>query len=354
MPKPKLLLPALVLAALLALPTASQAALAYVRNPLHPTVYIANDDGSEARRVGLGSYPHIAPNPGTPAVAYLHEGSANAQELRFSVLAGEFTIPRKSTLMVGFREPSYFDWSPNLGTIAALKGPELGERKLVLIDSLSGAQRVVARGFFSGFSFSPDGSELVYAKADKEKYPPRSDIFRLQFVPPGAASVAAEKPVRLTRDHNSSHPLWGPNGKIVFVKAVEGKKRRYGPKNELFLMNPGGTGVKRLTHTKVDPLLQGLFPTDWSANGRRLLAEFEGQDTSYAVTVNPRTGAQRPLLNPEESGFVGTDLSADGTTVLGYEGGFDPGNRHNVATVPYRGGEPTVLIENAFEPSWNR
>jgi hypothetical protein len=352
--KPKLFLSALLLAALLALPTASQASLAYVRNPLHPTIFVADDDGSGARKVGLGSYPHIAPNPGTPAVAYLHEGPGNAQELRLSVLAGEFTIPRESTLMVGFREPFLFAWSPNLGTIAALQGSELGKRKLVLIDTVNGAQRVVARGFFSGFSFSPDGSELVYAKADKEKYPPRSDIYRLQFVPPGAVSVAAEKPVRLTRDHNSSHPLWGPHDKIVFVKTVAGKKRRYGPKNELFLMNPQGKGVKRLTHTKVDPLLQGLFPTDWSANGKRLLAEFEGQDTSYAVTVNPQTGAQRPLLKAEESGFVGTALSADGTRVLGYEGGFDPGNKHNVATVPYGGGEPTVLVENALEPSWNR
>jgi Tol biopolymer transport system component len=233
-------------------------------------------------------------------------------------------------------------------------GPEIGRRKLVLIDVLTGAQRVVAQGFFSGFSFSPDGSEIVYAKAEKERYPPRSDVFRLQFVPPGAVTVAAEQPVRLTRDHNSSHPLWGPNGKIVFVKAVEGKKRRYGPKNELFLMNPRGKGVKRLTHTVVDPLLQGLFPTDWSANGRRLLAQFEGQDTSHAVTVNPQTGAQRPLLKAEEAGFVGTALSADGTTVLGYQGGFDPSNEHNVVTVPYAGGEPTVLARNASEPSWNR
>jgi hypothetical protein len=292
--------------------------------------------------------------PTAPAIAYLHEGSKNAPELRFALLQSPVTVAGERTLLVGFREPSYLAWSPNSGLIAALKGPELGKRKLVLIDVLTGAQRVVAQGFFSGFSFSPDGSELVYAKASKEAYPPHSDVYRLQFVPPGAVSVAAEESVRLTRDHNSSDPLWGPTGKIVFVKTLKGKKRKYGPKNELFLMNPQGKGVRRLTHTKVDPLLQGLFPTDWSADGRRLLAEFEGQDTSYAVTVNPKTGAQLPLLKAEESGFVGTALSADGKTVLGYEGGFDPGNQHNVVSVPYGGGKPAVLVKNAFEPSWNR
>ena len=149
-------------------------------------------------------------------------------------------------------------------------------------------------------------------------------------------------------------PLWGPSGKIVFVKLLGAKQRKYGPKNELYLMSPSGSQVKRLTHTKVDSLLQGLYPTEWSANGKRLLAEFEGQDTSYAVTVNPRTGAQRPLDKAGEQGFVGTALSADGKTVLGFTGGFEPGPNHNVATVPYAGGKLKVLVHNAFEPDWSR
>jgi hypothetical protein len=352
--KPKLLLPALVVAALLTFPVASHAMLAYVSNPLHPTVYVVNDDGSETRKVGLGSNPHMGSNPDGPAVAYLREGAHNAQELRLAVIQGEFTTARESTLMVGFREPFYLDWSSDSSTIAALKGPELGKRKLVLINVLTGAQRVVAQGFFSGFSFSPDGSELVYAMASSEKYPPRSDVYRLQFVPPGAVSVAAEKPVRITRDHNSSHPLWGPKNTIVFVKAL-GKNRKYGPKNELFLMNPQGKQVKRLTHTKVPALLQGLFPTDWSADGNRLLTEFQGQDTSYAVVVNPKTGKQRPVAGTGETGFVGTALSADGSLVLGFNGGFDPGlKNHKVQTVPYSGGKPKTLVKEAFEPSWNR
>jgi hypothetical protein len=120
-------------------------------------------------------------------------------------------------------------------------------------------------------------------------------------------------------------------------------------------MNPQGKGVKRLTNTEVPPLLQGLFPTDWSANGRRLLTEFQGQDTSYAVVVNPRTGAQKPVAETGESGFVGTDLSSDGTLVLGFNGGFDPGLRnHRVQTVPYAGGKPKTLVKEAFEPSWSR
>jgi Tol biopolymer transport system component len=346
--KPKLLLPVLILAALLALPATASATLSYVKNPLRATVYVANDDGSGARKVESGHNPHVAPDGGS--VAYLHEGPKNAQELKLAPPSGG----AGRTLMTNFREAFYLAWSPDSKTIAALRGPELGKRNLVLIDVASGKQQVIASGYFSGFSFSPDGTEIAYARSGSEKYPPRSDVFRFPVPIPGVVNVRAPEPVRLTSDHRSSSPLWGPE-KIVFVKTVEGKKRRYGPKNELFLMNSQGKQVKRLTNTKVPPLLQGLFPTDWSANGSRLLTEFQGQDTSYAVVVNPKTGAQRPVAGTGESGFVGTDLSADGTLVLGFNGGFDPGLRnHEVQTVPYGGGKPKTLVKEAFEPSWNR
>lgn len=347
MPKPKLFFPVLVLAALLASPVAAQATLSFTRNSFHPAVFAANDDGSAAHKIGNGSDPRVSPDG--LSVAFLHEGAKHAQELQVVPAAGG---PAR-TLMVNFREPFYLAWSPNSATIAALKGGELGKRKLVLIEIATGAQRVVAQGFFSGFSFSPDGSELVYAKAGSEKYPPRSDLFRVQFLPPGVVSVAAEKTVRLTSDHRSSYPLWGPQ-KIVFAKDVEAKKRKYGPKNELYLMSSSGKGLKRLTHTEVPPLLQGLFPTDWSANGSRLLAEFEGQDVSFAVGVNPRTGAQKLVDKDGEQGFVGTAISNDGKTVLGYTGGFDPSFKHKVVSIPYGGGKPTLLAKNASEPSWSR
>lgn len=339
--KSKLLLPALVLVALLALPAAAQATLAYVKNPFHATVYVANDDGSGPRKVAAGRAPHVSPNG--ELVQYVHEGPKFAQELKVAPASGG----AGRTLLTNFREPFYVAWSPDSKTIAALRGPEIGKRKLVLIDVATGGQRVVAQGFFSGFSFSPDGTELVYSRAGSERYPPRSDVFRVP--------VAGGKAVQLTSDHRSLDPLWGPNDQIVFAKLVGANTRKYGPKNELFLMNPFGGQVKQLTHTKVDPLLQGLFPTDWSADGKRLLTEFEGQDTSYAVVVNPQTGAQRPVDKTGEQGFVGTALSADGTVVLGFNGGFDPGLRnHKVQTVPYSGGTPKTLVKEALEPDWNR
>lgn len=347
-PKLKLLLPALVLAALLAFPAVAGATLAYVKNPFNATVYVANDDGSGARKVEKGHSPRVSPDGAW--VAYLHEGPKNAQELKLAPATGG----AGKTLMTNFREAFYLAWSPDSKTIAALRGPEIGKRKLVAIDLATGTQSVIATGFFSGFSFSPDGAQIAYSVAKSERFPPASDVFTFPVPIPGVVYVKAPEPVRLTRDHRSSQPLWGPR-KIIFVKTLDAKKRPYGGKNELYLMSPQGKGVKRLTHTKVPALLQGLFPTDWSANGNRLLTEFQGQDTSYAVTVNPKTGAQRAVAGMGESGFVGTDLSSDGKLVLGFNGGFDPGlKNHKVQTVPYSGGKPKTLVKEAFEPSWSR
>jgi dipeptidyl aminopeptidase/acylaminoacyl peptidase len=346
-----------LLAAVLALPSVAQATLAFVRMPLslhtpfHPMVWVAEDDGSHARKLVSGTSPHVSPdgnliafNPFDPAKGYAFESN-----LFIGPADGSAPVTK---LMGNWRETSMLRWSPDSSTIAALRGPELGKRTLVLVDVATGAQNAVATGYFSGFSFAPQGGQLVYARAGSEKFPLRSDVFRFEI--PIGQPVRYIPPVRITNDHRSAYPLWGPNGTIVFVKLLGAKTRKYGPKNELFLMNEAGGKVRRLTHTKVDPLLQGLYPTAWSANGRRLLAEFEGQDTTYAATVNPRTGAQRPLVKATEQGFLGWALSADGKLVLGSTSGFEPGPGNDVASIPYTGGKPKILAKNAFEPSWSR
>ncbi len=339
------------LVVLTAFPATAHSTLVFSRNPLNPSIWSAANDGSGARRLAPGSNPRISPNGAIVAFLHQSKGRSSQPELMLGPADGSAPVSR---LVSGWRETSSFDWSPDSSSVAAVLGPELGSKRLVLIDVVTGTQQTIARGFFSGVSFAPEGGQLVYGKAASEAFPPRSDLYRLDLLPPGAIGVAPEEPHRVTNDHRSLDPLWGPNGRIVFVKQLGAKQRRYGPKNELYLMDPGGKQVRRLTHTKVGPLLQGLSPTQWSSNGRRLLAQFGGQDTSYAVTVNPRTGAQRPLIEATEQGFAGAALSADGKLVLGATGGFEPGPGRDVATVPYGGGKPKVLAKNAFEPDWNR
>jgi Tol biopolymer transport system component len=339
-----------VAAACLLAPAAAQATLAFTRNPLDPVVWVAEDNGSGAHRLVPGSSPRVSPNG--KVVALLRQGKGRRARSELVLAPADGSAP-PAVLAKGWRETFVFAWSPDSKSVAAVLGPELGPKRLALIDTVTGAQQTIARGYFNGVSFAPQGGQLVYGRAASEDFPPRSDVYRFDIPVPGAVSVAVQGPQRLTHDHRSTDPIWGPSGRIVFARQLGAKKRRYGPKNELFTMSSAGGGVRRLTHTRVGPLLQGLVPTQWSADGSRLLAEFGGQDTSYAVAVNPRTGSQHALTRQREVGFVGAGLSPNGRLVLGSIGGFEPGPGHDVATVPYGGGRPRVLVRNASEPSWS-
>lgn len=329
---------ALAAAVALGVPVAAGATIVFVRGIQKPSVWLAADNGSGQRRLGLGTTPRISPDGGT--VAYMSFTGSGAAASRLMLIGAGGGTPR--LLASGWRDPYVFAFSPDSGMIATVLGPEVGKEHLVLIDVETGAQRTIATGYFGGVSFSPNGESIVYSVSASERYPSNSDIYR--------AAVAGGAPVALTRNHNSLTPLWGPAGKIVFVEQLNAKHRLYGPKNELFTMNPDGSGVRRLTHTVVPALLQGLTPTQFSATGSRLLAEYSGQDTSYAVTVNPATGAQRAIGRAK--GFVATGLSANGRTILGFTGFLGPGP-HNIATAGYAGGPVKRLIRNGYEPSWN-
>ena len=166
------LLGALVAAiALLALPAAAEATLVYVKNPFKPAVFAANDNGGGAFRVGPGTSPRVSPDGDVDRLRASKAPTASA-ELKLAAASGGGS----ATLMANLQESFYLAFSPDSKLIAALRGAELGKRKLVLIDVASGTQlRTVASGYFSGFSFSPDGTELVYAKANAEDGFPAAD-----------------------------------------------------------------------------------------------------------------------------------------------------------------------------------
>jgi hypothetical protein len=203
----------------------------------------------------------------------------------------------------------------------------------------------VAHGFVNGFSFSPDSRSLAYGTSGRsDAFDAPSDIY--------AVGLDTDTKYRVTRDRKSLNPLWGPKGDIVFDRQTP--REGDAPKYNLYAIHPDGGSLHRITALKIPPLLSGLVPVELSADGTRLLAEFVGQDTSVGFAVNPATGRTRSLSKNMETGFVAADLSADGRTVLGMTGGADPSNRHDVVTVPYAGGKPTVLVRRAAYPDWSR
>jgi hypothetical protein len=327
----RLTIPLAVLLALL-LAAEAQATLVYVKRPAtaRPVVYVARDDGSQARRLGVGRSPTVSPD-GRWA-AWIGRGRLER------VLVRRTDRARKARLVSRSMQAGELRFSPDSTQLGmALRG------RLAVHDIPTRTTFNAASGNIRGFSFSPDSKSVVYGTSGRDGgFAAPSDLYAIEF--------DAGPRTRITRDRKSLNPLWTATG---IVHDRQRLREGDAPSYNLFEVQPDGGSLRRITSLRIPSLLSGLVPLDASADGMRLLADFTGQDTSVAFTVNARTGRARSLGRDAENGFVGSDLSADGRTVLGHTGGPDPGAEHDVATVRWRGGRPTVLVEDAAFPDWS-
>jgi Tol biopolymer transport system component len=328
----------LALAALLALPAAANATLSYTKGLQKSRVYVAEDNGKNARQVGVGTNSHVSPDG--EWIIYERESSSGTSEMRLYQVG----IHKSQRLLNPWDESVVFAWSPDSTKVAAVTGGVRGKRTLLVIDIKTQKREKVARGYFNGVSFSPESDELVYGVSQTENAL-KSDIFRY--------ALGGTAPKALTSHKVSAYPLWGPKDQIAFLVFNGSNKPNEFRSGQIFVMNPEGERVSQVTHTKVSPLAVGLIPLDWSENGARLLAEFAGEDESYAVAVSTVTGSEKKLTKNFETGFQGAALSPDGSTVLGAVGlGFGPAHQPKVVTVPWGGGPEKVLVPGGYLPSW--
>jgi Tol biopolymer transport system component len=301
------------------------------------SVWIANDDGTGQRRLASnGDSPVITPDGQT--VFFERQGRTSLSLMQVPAAGG---TPRR---VVGSVQFGVLTVSPDGGSVAVITGPVDGAQKLTLLTVATGATRVVATGYFFGASFSPAGDQIAYSRARRQDYRATNDVF--------IAPVAGGAPRNLTRDGHAAYPIWGPT-QIAFSRW----KLHYGPHHaqsgpayNLTVINPDGSGRRNLTNDRVPYLLSGLTPTDWSADGTRLLAQFSGQDTTRAVGVDVATGAEHVIGPNTEFGLSGTALTADGATVLGTAG--PPDAAGDVVTTPWAGRTPKVLVRQANSPAW--
>jgi Tol biopolymer transport system component len=333
----------LAFALALALSSAADATLVFNKgaDTSKATVWAANDDGTAAKRIARGGLnPRISPD-GTHVIFQTVFGAPRTRPQLAMVPAAGGT--RRVLLDPAWR-PDTQAWSPDSRWVAAVTGPEIGTQRLVLIDVTDGSMRTVARGAFYGVSFSPTSGAIVYSRARREGYPPRSSLF--------VAAVDGGAPAQITKGHPDIYPLWGPQS-IVFTRQRKPPRKFDAWKQDLFVVAPNDGAPRRLTHQHPSFLLSGLTAISWSADGTHLLGQFGGQDTVFAQTIDPATGKVKTVWREQES-IIGAALSRDGSTILAMRGAFEPTTQTEVVTVPYSGGRPHVLVRHAWSPDWNR
>ena len=325
----------LLLGTALALAAAApaQATLVYVKGAAtaSPTVYVARDDGSNPRKLGAGYSPVISPNGRW--VAWVRTASPDRVILRRADRRGRARRVGTATVVGGLR------FSPNSRLLGSVR-----DRRLLVYDISRRRENRAAFGYLHGFDFGPDSRTLVYGSSGRRPaFDAPVDLYTVE------RDGGSRK--RITRDRRSLNPLWGPDG-IVHDR----QRWRDGdaPAYNLFEIQPDGGDFRRITRLRIPSLVSGLVPLEVATNGRRLLASFVGQDTNVGFRVNPRSGSVHSLDSDFENGFVATDLTADGETVLGHTGGPDPTGRHNIVTMPYTGGRQELLVRGAMSPHWSR
>jgi hypothetical protein len=321
---------AVAFAVLVAAP--AEAALVYVKDAggLHPRVFVARDDGTQPHRIGAGRSPKVSPDGRW--VAWIQPGSPDRVMMRLADRTRKARVVGRSAFVGDFH---FSPDSKSLGLVLS--------RRLFVYDIHDRESVKAASGVIRGFSFSPDSGAVVFGTSGRsDAFDAPSDLYYF--------TLAERVRRRITRDRKSLNPLWGEAGIIHDrMNAREGDAPSY----NLFEIQPDGGSLRRITSLTIPSLISGLVPLELSGNGKRLLADFIGQDTQVGFRVNMENGKAKALDDDFENGFVGFDLSADGRTVLGHTGGPDPTNRHNVVTVPYGGGDPEVLVRRAAYPDWS-
>jgi hypothetical protein len=310
----------------------AEATLVYVKNPgeMDSRVWVARDDGSQPRRVGLGHSPAVSPDGRW--VAWVKSGAPDRIMMRLADRTRKARVVARSSLIGDLR------FSPDSKSLGFVIG-----RRLFVYDIRERDEVKAASGSLRGFSFSPDSGAVAFATAGRsDAVDAPSDLYSF--------TLAERVRRRITRDRKSLNPLWGPDG---ILHDRMNARAGDAPSYNVFSIQPDGGSLRRITSLRIPNLVSGLVPLEVSTNGRRLLANFVGQDTEVAFRVNTVTGKAKALDTDFENGLVGFDLSADGRTVLGHTGGPNPFARHNVVTIPYRGGEPRVLVRRAAFPDWS-
>ena len=164
------------------------------------------------------------------------------------------------------------------------------------------------------------------------------------------AGAGGGERVQFTHDGHSLNPVWGRTA-IAFDH--ERLHANAAPAYEVWEMNAAGGERRQVTHLRFGPLLNGLVPIAFSADGSRLLAELEGQDTSQAWLVSPASDRAWPLQIGRRS-VSASAIAHDGVHGLVDLGGFlNTPSQGAVASLPILGAAPRVLVAHGSEPSWN-
>lgn len=304
------------------------------------TVWVASPTGSHARELGPGELPAASPDGAIVAVAR----SAGGAVLLYS---SSGKLLHKFVTATGTPSPGNgltpFAWSPDSRYLAvqvastALNG--VTGAGLAVIDTTAGTYKLIAKGIIDGASFAVDGTDrIVYGAAPTLSDSAPANLFTIN--PDGSART------QISSDGRSLDPIWGAGGIAFDRERLRGPDAA--PAYQVWLLS--GTRTRQLTNMSIPVLVDGLVPIAFSASGNRMIAEYEGEDTNFAWTIQ-----LSPLRVRQVPGLVqGGGISRSGNSLLIDRGAFEqPDSDGTVESVPFSGTGAVHKLTRGGLPSWN-
>jgi hypothetical protein len=232
-------------------------------------------------------------------------------------------------------------WSPDSRYLAVLLETAAGHISsigLAVIDTRTMTARTVATGVISGASFAPSGPDrLVYGDAGSQQMEAAVNLY--------SVSPTGSDRTQLTTDGSSFQPLWTAKGIVYDRKTRDGAADSF--TYQLWLLHDGHS-----TQLTPGASVVVLVPRAASANGNRLIADYQGPGVIRPLTVQLWPRRVR-VLATRSTRVQGVGISRDGRTLLLERGASAfPRNDGVVETVPFGGGRPT-RIASGDSAAWS-
>jgi Tol biopolymer transport system component len=311
--------------------------LVFVSAPLpeNSAVFVASLDSSSRKRLMSARSNAVYVQPGY--LLFWREATLVAQpfDAKTLELQGKPITVATAVGLNPITNQSLFSVS-NSGTLVFFAGA-VGQSELVWVDR-AGAETTVTpevKGAFTTMSLSPDGTSVVYDKADVRTA--TMDLWRLDF--------ARGVPSRLTfHPGHDLFPLWSPMGtRIVFTSLREG------PPNmpNIYELDANGGGNDKLVFKSSLP----TTPSGWSADGLLLIYTVVDPKTSGDIWALPFDSKQPyPVVNSAADERYGT-LSPDGRW-LAYASNETGPYEVYVRAFGQTGLLRQVTTHGGFQPQW--
>jgi len=191
----------------------------------------------------------------------------------------------------------------------------------------------------SAFSFSPDGKQLIFTKAEKNKY---GELYRDFYL----YDVDKKKiKTQLTHDQRLQDPAWSPNGHVITAIQLRDATQN------LVTYDIDSDSITSLTHYKKG---EQVFKPEWSPDGQSIYFAYTDSAQRAIKKFDLATGDVTTILDAPHTDFRDPTVGPNGQ-YLYYSA--NPDGIFNIYRIPVDGGKRrqlTSVLGGAFMPTVNK